>query len=119
MSIRIIISAFTIVLLFTSCGIKSNLTVPAKQQFVLGGEQKGAFKVKYENTGDETVTLKEISDTGKEIQSLKVEPGENGTVNFQKSSKALVINEQGQKARLKVKITGDTNKLGMKYTDVD
>ena len=103
------------VLLSTGCAIHSNLTVPAQQQFVLGGEQQRAFSVQYRNAGPEPVVLAELAPSGELRQRVVVEPGDQGEARFPPGSTALVINDRPRAARLEIDLRGDVGRVGMRY----
>jgi hypothetical protein len=94
--------------------IKSNLLIEPGQQFVLGGDQPGAFFVSGVNSGPVAVRVVERFASGDTLGRGVLAPGAKAGLKFEKGSAALIINKNSVKATLNLKITGDTN-LGMTY----
>lgn len=113
-------SALTVGLAFAlsliGCGsINSGLRVEPGKQFVLGGGQRGAFKVDANNVGDVPVQIALRSEGGANTDLGNLEPGARETLTFPEGSAAVIANtSEDRTARVDIRITGDTN-LGMRY----
>ncbi|WP_400191359.1 DoxX family protein [Hymenobacter sp. B81] len=94
--------------------LKSNLVIEPRKQFVLGGEQRGAFKVAAHNIGRVPVEIKERPRGGGIFGKATLAPGQRATLRFLAGSAALVLNPSDQQANLKLTVSGDTQ-LSMGY----
>jgi len=113
---KALISIFCLALCLSSCVIRSNVGVPARQEFVLGDNGHGAFKVEAKNTGDVPVEVSERYRNGSSSEGQVLQPGEEAILRFAANSAAILRNDNDQDALVKVKITGDTG-LNMGYED--
>ena len=95
-------------------GIESGLRISPGERFVLGGEQRGAYRVDARNIGDATVVVAEVVAGGDTVALGRLAPGAQQTLRFRAGSAALLENASGELAELRLSITGDTN-LGMRY----
>ena len=93
--------------------LHSDLTVQPGKQFVLGGNQKGAFNVQASNKGQVSVTLSERRADGKIISLGEFVPGNKQTIRFGAGSAVLVDNRSDKSARLDLTVTGDKENLTM------
>lgn len=98
------------------CGtINSTLSLAPGKQFVLGGGQRGAFKVEAENVGDTPVDISIRRDDEAASALGRLEPGRTDTIRFPAGTAAVVASaSETQPASLRVRVTGDTD-LGMRY----
>jgi hypothetical protein len=97
--------------------INSNLQIEAGQTFVLGGGQEGSFAVTGRNTGPVAVVVLAQREGAPVTERGTVAPGGSVDARFAPGETALLRNASGtQMARLKLKITGDTSSLGMRYS---
>jgi len=94
--------------------IHSNLFIESGKQFILGGEQRGVFKVAAKNMGTVPVEIRERPLGGGTFGKATLAPGQSGVLKFAAGSTAVLLNPSGTKANLDLIITGDT-KLGMTY----
>ncbi|TGE15399.1 hypothetical protein [Hymenobacter elongatus] len=103
-------------LLATACwaGIRSGLLIEPGKQFVLGGGQRGAFKVEAHNVGPVPVEIKERPRGGGIFGKTTLAPGARGTLRFMAGSTAVLLNPSAEQAKVDLKISGDT-KLSMNY----
>ena len=97
--------------------IYSNLFIEPGKQFILGGDQRGAFKVVAKNVGTVPVEIRERPLGGGTFGKATLAPGRSGVLKFAAGSTAVLLNPSGTKANLDLTITGDT-KLGMTYEPV-
>ena len=117
---------FVIALVVTSActPIRSGLNIPPGEAFLLGGEQRGAFTVTAENVGSVPVSIGPESEprrldaaAGPDVH-VTIEPGERGSMRFERGQAALFTNLGSKTARLRAVIRSDTP-LGMGYLKVD
>ncbi|MDA9918302.1 hypothetical protein N9D37_00235 [Erythrobacter sp.] len=95
--------------------ISSNVYIDARETFVLGGKQPGAFTVKGQNKGNVTVEVLAQSD-GSSTLIAAIAPGDRFEQNFAGGEGALLRNTSTRaKAHVKVRVTGMTKNLGMGY----
>ncbi len=98
----------------------SHLNIETGKQFVLGGQQRGAIRVKARNTGPVPVSVGERLPDGTVRELGRPEPRQATRLAFAAGSAALVrtLGERG--AGLDVVITGiDVSyKMGMGYEDL-
>lgn len=97
-------------------GITSHTSIKAGEQFVLGGQQRGAFRVKARNSGPVPVSVAERRADGALQERGRLEPGQRADLAFAAGSAALVRNLGERQAELDVVISGDASfKMGMGY----
>ncbi|SFP97144.1 DoxX family protein [Hymenobacter arizonensis] len=94
--------------------IHSDLFIEPGKQFVLGGGQRGAFKVAAINKSKVAIEIKERPLGGGIFGRATLAPGQKGVIRFAAGSTAVLLNPSTSRANLDVKITGDTN-LSMTY----
>ena len=105
-------------LVLSACGtIRSTIGVAPGEQFVLGGEQDGAFTASLANVGAVAVDVAERTAEGETRVIATLPPGETTEARFAPGSAALLINRTEREARVRGTIRGDTD-LGMRYTPV-
>lgn len=109
--------SFWLPLLAVAGTIHSNLLIEPGKQFILGGDQPGAFRVSAKNVGSVPVEIRERPKGGGTFGKVTLEPGQSGTLKFAAGSTAVLLNPSATKANLKLTITGDTN-LNMTYEPV-
>ena len=97
--------------------IHSNLFIEPGKQFILGGDQRGAFKVAGKNIGTVPVEIRERPKGGGAVGKVTLAPGQSGVLKFAAGSTAVLLNPSAVQANLDLTITGDT-KLGMTYEPV-
>lgn len=98
--------------------IKSNLYVPANEEFILGGEQPFSFKVSAKNVGLVKVQLL-LSLDGKETDLGFLERNESIDAIVPEKVSVLIRNQSSIRAHLKVTAKGKSDNLGMNYRKVD
>ncbi|NML65612.1 hypothetical protein HHL22_10380 [Hymenobacter sp. RP-2-7] len=102
-------------LLAVSGDIFSQTFIDAGQQFVLGGQQRGAFRVAAHNTGPVPVSVAERQADGKVQERGRLEPGQRVALAFGAGSAALVRNLGERQAVLDFRISGDASvSMGMR-----
>ena len=109
--------ALLLPLLVVAGTIRSNLLIEPGKQFILGGDQRGAFKVAAKNVGTVTVEIRERPQGGGTFGKVTLAPGQSGVLKFAAGSTAVLLNPSRETANLTLTITGDT-KLGMTYESV-
>ena len=96
--------------------IHSHTSIKAGEQFVLGGQQRGAFRVKARNSGPVPVSVAERRADGALEERGRLEPGQRAELAFAAGSAALVRNLGERQAEIDVVISGDASyKMGMTY----
>ncbi|GAA3967860.1 hypothetical protein [Hymenobacter antarcticus] len=117
-SVRVLALALLLLPLLALAGtIHSNLFIEPGKQFILGGDQLGAFKVAAKNVGTVPVEIRERPKGGGTFGKVTLAPGQSGVLKFAAGSTAVLLNPSATKANLDLTITGDT-KLGMIYEPV-
>ena len=97
-------------------GIHSHTSIKAGQQFVLGGQQRGAFRVKARNSGPVPLGVAERRADGILQERGRLEPGQRAELAFAAGSAALVRNLGDRQAEIDVVISGDASfGMGMTY----
>jgi hypothetical protein len=90
----------------TSSGIHSQLFLKPNEQFILGGDQRGAFRVAAHNTGPVPVEVRERRRSG-ELRALAVlQPKQKARLAFEAGATALLRNTGQQQAVLALHVTG-------------
>lgn len=110
----LMLSAILAISLMAMGQIKSNLTIPAKQAFELGGGNRGTYKVKAENRGVQVVKIFTKADNQEMVAVGEVKPGETKVFKIGSQTTTILKNESIVPAKIFAVITGDTN-LGMSY----
>lgn len=103
---------------FSPDTIKSNLYVPAHEQFVLGGGQDFKFNVSAKNVGLVKVRLL-LSLNGVETDLGYLERGKSIDARVPEKASILVRNESSVRAHIKVTAKGKSDNLGMSYEKVE
>lgn len=96
--------------------IISQTVIDPGKQFVLGGSQRGSFRVAANNVGPVPVSVAERSPDGTLTERGRLEPGARATLDFGRGAAALVRNLGERQAKLAFKISGDVSfGMGMGY----
>lgn len=96
--------------------IISQTVIEPGKQFVLGGSQRGSFRVAAHNVGPVAVSVAERGSDGTLTERGRLEPGARATLNFGRGAAALVRNLGQREAKLDFKISGDVSfSMGMGY----
>ena len=94
----------------------SRLLIPAGQEFLLGGGQSGGFTFVGVNVGAVAVQARERTPTGQMLERGIVMPGQAVKLQFGVGSQALLFNNSGTRARLKIDASLlNPRELGMTY----
>ncbi|UOQ96145.1 hypothetical protein MUN81_12860 [Hymenobacter sp. 5317J-9] len=116
------LSAFVGVVLLPLLGvagtIHSHLLIESGKQFILGGEQPGAFRVSAHNVGPVPVEVRERPRGGGIFGKTTLAPGQRGVLRFAEGSTAVLLNPSAKQAVLDLTVTGDTKRLAMTYEPV-
>ena len=113
----VLLLAIWLPLLAVASTIHSSLFIEPGKQFILGGDQLGAFKVAAKNVGSVPVEIRERPKGGGTFGKVILQPGQSGVLKFAAGSTAVLLNPSAIAANLDLTITGDT-KLGMTYEPV-
>jgi len=118
----LIIAALSIPLFFlgTAAGYggTSTVTIPPRQEFVLGEMENSSFKAKLTNKGKQEVKVKIIDTRTKEqTQSFGLIPGGEAKIRASRSETVLLINESDTEAFVRVKFNKGVK--GMRYQKLD
>ncbi|WP_162789452.1 hypothetical protein [Altererythrobacter sp. ZODW24] len=98
-----------------AAAISSNVYIQKDEAFLLGGTQKSNFTVKGTNTGPVAVKVLARS-YGSDNDIATVQPGAKFKQVFVKGEIAVLQNtSSAQTASVKVRVTGYTKGLGMRY----
>ncbi len=112
----LIVTLLTCLALLGSCGVTSDLRIETGKQFVLGGSQRGAFRVAARNSGSVPVSVAERRPDGTIEERGRLEPGGRAELAFGAGSAALVRNLGERDAELHCEIKGDASfGMGMGY----
>lgn len=96
-------------------GIHSHLLIKANEQFVLGGNKHGQFKVKAQNKLDVAFDVAERYADGRVVVLTTLKKGDVVKHTFAANVTALFINRSDKQAEADVHITGDVG-LDMTYS---
>jgi hypothetical protein len=96
----------------------SNLSIPAGEQFYLGGGQSNSFKASAKNIGTVPVELFLLLEDGDETLVLTLQPGESAKATAPAKSAMLFKNTSDQLAKLRVKANVKPESLSMYYKEV-
>lgn len=95
--------------------IKSNLRIPAHEQFYLGGGQKFSFDASAKNIGLVPVTILLLLPDNTEKELIVLQPGDKVKAEAPEGSAMLFRNLSNIGARLKVVSEGSPQSLNMYY----
>ncbi|XOV66574.1 MAG: hypothetical protein ACFHU9_13180 [Fluviicola sp.] len=96
---------------------KANVTIPAKQEFVLGEEQQSSYKAKLKNAGTKTIQVNVLDKITKEQkQEFELQGSQVTTVSVQKSEIVLLQNPNNEEVLVEVKLSKSVQ--GMRYQEV-
>lgn len=84
----------------------SHLFIEPGKQFILGGDQPGAFRVKGRNVGPVPVEVRERLRTGQLLHRAVLPPGAQARLAFEVGSTALLRNASTRQAVLDLDISG-------------
>lgn len=105
-------------LLITSCSpFRSNVTIPAYQQFVLGEYEKNGFSVELNNTSSYIVKVETRDSENKRTSGFGLSANGKTKVYVGKGEKAVLINSNGEKVIVKAKLIKGVE--GMRYEVID
>lgn len=115
---KLLITLFAILLLVTSCGVfgslTSNTTIKPNENFVLGNNEHGTFKVKLKNVSNHDLQIIMAPVTGGTHSPITVGPNETITVKAESNTALVVKNKSNENASVDLYVTGDTG-LSMGY----
>ena len=117
-AVRFCVLTMLLPLLALAGTIHSSLLIEPGKQFILGGDQLGAFRVAAKNVGSVSVEIRERPKGGGTFGKVTLQPGQSGVLKFAAGSTAVLLNPSATKANLDLTITGDTKQLGMTYEPV-
>jgi len=96
--------------------LTSTLTIPAGQQFQLGGGQLLGFTVVGKNIGPVPIQARELTSKGVVLERGTLAPGQKAELRFGAGSRALLLNGSTREGTVKVVVTGfNTSNLSMTY----
>ena len=94
----------------------STLSIPAGQQFQLGGGQLLGFKVVGKNVGPVAIQARELTSKGAVLERGTLAPGQKAELSFGAGSRALLLNNSTQEGTVKVVVTSfNPSNLSMGY----
>ena len=96
--------------------LTSSLTIPAGQQFQLGGGQLLGFAVAAKNAGPVAIVVRELTGKGAVLERGTLAPGQKAKLRFGAGSRALLLNRTDRVGEVAVEVTGfNTSNLSMGY----
>ena len=119
--------ALAVLALVTPCQagqFTSGLGIPANEQFLLGEQFSGPFKVKAKNVGPVAVTIYAMDTKSKERRKITTAaPGESFEHDFNRGETAVLVNANAEAAKLDVVVSGPKvgrpGGFGMRYTPAE
>jgi hypothetical protein len=107
--------AFVILIIACSFGsIKSNTTIKPNDQFILGNNEHGQFKVRLTNNSKQNLEVYHAPIDGGKHSGQTVKPNETVTVQFEKNTACIIDNPSADTVTVSLKVTGDVG-LSMGY----
>jgi hypothetical protein len=100
---------------FVAPDFTSGLTIPAHEQFYLGGGQKNAFSATAKNKGKVPVSILTQAPGEDPVLVVVLKPGEKATAKAAAKNAILLRNETDQEAELFVTGPGKPESLNMSY----
>lgn len=122
-SLRRLLSLFLLIGASSSLSFRpaltSSLTIPAGQQFQLGGGQLLGFTVAAKNAGPVAIVVRELTGKGAVLERGTLAPGQKAKLRFGAGSRALLLNRTDRVGEVAVEVTGfNTSNLSMGYDKV-
>lgn len=112
------ITLFAILLLVTSCGVfgslTSNTTIKPNENFVLGNNEHGTFKVKLKNVSNHDLKIIMAPIAGGTHSPITVSPNETVMVKAERNTAIVIENKSNESVSVDLYVTGDTG-LSMGY----
>ncbi len=109
---------FTTVLVaitLASCSLTSNTIIKPNDNFVLGNNEHGSFKVKLKNVSKNNIEVYHAPIKGGKHSAQKVKPNEYATLKVDRNTALVISNASKDTASVDLKVTGDTG-LSMGYS---
>lgn len=102
-------------LLLVSCGsLTSGTEISGNNNFILGNNPHGKFKVKLKNVSNEVITVLHAPISGGSHSPQVVQPNQTITVHVDKDTALKIENKTNKKVNVDLKVTGDLG-LSMGY----
>jgi hypothetical protein len=111
-----IVSTLAFALFLSSCSLTSNTIIKPNDNFVLGNNQHGSFKVKLKNISKNNLEVYHAPVAGGKHSSQKVKPNQSATVSVDRNTALVINNSSKDTASVYLKVTGDTG-LSMGYSN--
>ena len=114
---RLLIFSLLVLAFATACSrATADLTVPARQTFLLGEASDYGYRASLRNTGSQTVTVV-LRDKATDVafQTVTLGPGESGALDVVASQEVIIDNENDGEARLFVQMSRSVQ--GMRYLE--
>ena len=97
-----------------SCSLRSTTYIKANEQFQLGNNNHGRFRVKLRNTSAQDIEIYRAPITGGRHSGQSVKPGETVGVRVEANTALVIVNPSAQEASVQLTVHGDTG-LAMNY----
>jgi hypothetical protein len=94
--------------------IKSNTTIKPYDQFILGNNEHGKFKVRLTNNSKKDIEVYHAPIGGGKHSGQIVKPNETVTVKIDKNTALIIDNSSADTVTVSLKVTGDVG-LSMGY----
>lgn len=97
-----------------SCGSNiAGVTIPARQEFVLGEAEAQGFRAELRNRSMQQIEVQAVDkESGVQTQGFGLAPGGVATVNISRSEKVLLKNPSGEDVLLRVKLNKAVQGMG-------
>ncbi len=100
--------------LVTSCALRSTTYIKANEQFQLGNNHHGRFRVKLRNTSAQDIEIYRAPIDGGRHSGQSVKPGEAVGVRVEANTALVIVNPAAAEASVQLTVHGDTG-LAMNY----
>lgn len=105
----------SLIFISVSCAsLKSNTVIKPNDNFILGSNKHGTFKVKLENLSKNAVEIYLAPIDGGKHSPQTVAPNQIISIKVDKNSALVIVNNTADTSSVNLKVTGDLG-LSMKY----
>jgi hypothetical protein len=109
--------AFALLIFVVACGfgsLHSTTTIKPKDQFILGNNEHGKFKVRLTNNSGQNLEVYHAPIKGGKHSGQTVKPNETVNVKIDKNTALIIDNASADTVTVSLKVTGDVG-LSMGY----
>lgn len=113
---KLIFSCVALIVIMSSCRtLTSNTVIKAKESFILGNNQHGAYSVKLRNVSNKEISVHQAPLSGGEHSFMVVKPYQWATVSVESNTALIVDNKSDSVISVDLKVYNSFGSLSMGY----